>query len=258
MIIDSHLHFGNVVRFNLTEEILLSSMKKYSIDFGLVSNIEAIEYDFDRKPVSIINQYEANLKILQLCKKHPDTLKGLFWIKPVTETLDEKSKKLILENKDVFVGFKAHPYHSQLKVTDRRYTPYFEFASIHNLPFAVHTCIDSWSDCQFLHEVALQYPHVKFIAVHMDLRSDYKKSVEYIKNTPNLYGDTTWVNDGKTVAWILQECGMNKIIFGSDAPIDGVDTYSAYREMIEYLKKSLTPAQWNMVFANNAKNIFKI
>ena len=42
---------------------------------------------------------------------------------------------------------------------------------------------------------------------------------------PNLYGDTTWVSLESTIE-IVKRYGSKKIFFGSDSPIDGVNTYT--------------------------------
>ena len=41
MIIDTHVHIGKMINFDLKEEDVLYSMERYGIDFSLVSDIEA-------------------------------------------------------------------------------------------------------------------------------------------------------------------------------------------------------------------------
>ena len=51
MIVDSHVHIGTIMNFNMTEEQVLYSMQKYGISFSLVSNIECAENDHNMKPI---------------------------------------------------------------------------------------------------------------------------------------------------------------------------------------------------------------
>ena len=53
MIIDSHVHIGNIMNFNMPEEMVLKSMEKYKIHYSLVSNIEASEVDGNRERILI-------------------------------------------------------------------------------------------------------------------------------------------------------------------------------------------------------------
>ena len=48
MVIDSHVHIGKIDKFNMPESMVIESMKKYNIDFSLVSNIEGIEVDCEQ------------------------------------------------------------------------------------------------------------------------------------------------------------------------------------------------------------------
>ncbi|MGH4122877.1 MAG: hypothetical protein ACREV6_08105 [Clostridium sp.] len=57
MKIDSHVHIGKIINFNMQEETVLASMKKYKIDFSLVSNVEAAEVGHDLKPIPKKNQF---------------------------------------------------------------------------------------------------------------------------------------------------------------------------------------------------------
>ena len=72
MIIDSHVHIGKIINFNMPEQIVLESMKKYGIDFSLVSNAEAAEVDQTQKPIPKEHQFaqtELNERLLNLCAK---------------------------------------------------------------------------------------------------------------------------------------------------------------------------------------------
>ncbi len=73
-----------------------------------------------------------------------------------------------------------------------------------------------------LFNAAKANPDINFVAVHMDLDSDSKEAIDCISRLPNLYGDTTWVSV-KTTLRAIEKCGSEKILFGTDNPIDGKD-----------------------------------
>ena len=45
-----------------------------------------------------------------------------------------------------------------------------------------------------------------------------------MKRVSNIYADTAWVNIDKTIR-VLNEIGEDRIMFGSDNPIDGLNTF---------------------------------
>ncbi|OHD15484.1 MAG: hypothetical protein A2086_14825 [Spirochaetes bacterium GWD1_27_9] len=260
MIIDSHVHIGNTVFFETPEDILIKSMKKYKIDFGIVSSLDGCEYDPDLNiidPKVSKSQYEVSLQTLQFVKKYPDMFKGLIWIKPDTESFTKDLENFMLSNKDYICGFKTHPYHSKLAITDKKYAKYLEFADKHNLPFEIHTAKDIYSKSEFVYEVAKDYKNINFIMVHLDLWTDNSNAINLLPKLPNLYGDTTWVST-ESVLKAIKIAGSNKILFGSDSPIDGINTYEKYQDLLKTLKKELSTDDYENVIFKNAKKIFNI
>lgn len=260
MIIDSHTHFGTMDKFNMPAKLLLKSMEKYKIDYSIVSNIESTEFTCELEPIPKkfpSRQLAANEKTLSLLKKYPDKLKGLFWICPNTETFDESIANFILENSKDFVGFKIHPYHSNISIRDYRCEKYLEFAQEHKIPFVVHTASDEMSDVNHLYLTAKKYPAINFVMVHMGLGTDNKKAIDYIAQLDNLYGDTSWVSLESTFR-AVEKCGSHKILFGTDSPIDGIDTYEKYLELIEGLRKKLPTKDFENLMFHNAIKLFKL
>ena len=257
MIVDSHVHISSLPILPMPEDVVLESMKKYAITHAVISNADAIEYDFEHNPIDFVSELDATLATLHFCKSQPTMLRGLAWIKPGSHTTHRELFKLMEENKDLLVGFKFHPYHSKLPVSDPAYVPYLEFANHHAMPVAIHTAPDTWSSSAYIQKIASHYPRISFIAVHMDLRSDHKNSSLLVRDAPNVFGDTTWVDDPNEALELIRLCGADKILFGTDNPIDGLDTYHTYEPMMRYLKNELSTEEYEQVFALNAKRLFK-
>lgn len=118
MLIDTHVHIGEMIGFNMPEEMVLESMKKYNIDYSLVSNIQSAEYDHNLNVIPKelqVSQVESLERSLRFARNNKDKIGVLHWIKPAFEKVDERLENIIKENLDVIFGIKVHPYNSKLQ-----------------------------------------------------------------------------------------------------------------------------------------------
>ena len=264
MIIDSHVHIGNIMNFNMPEEMVLKSMEKYNIDYSLVSNAEASEVDGNQELIPIEfqhSQIETCEKILRFAKNNPKKIGALLWVKPRLEGCTEDFKNLVKENIEWVLGIKIHPYHSKMRFDSLQVQEYIKLAEEYNLPILTHTANDECSNPKLVYEMAKKYKKVNFIMGHMGLGTDNEKAIEYIEKLPNLYGDTAWVEPEHAIK-MIKRCGSEKLLFGTDNPIDGVDTYnhpticSVY--LSEEFKNSLTKEEYENVMYKNAIRLFNL
>lgn len=256
MIIDSHTHIGSIACFHLSEHTLIDSMRRYGIDFAIVSNLEGIEYISPHEKIERqVPQMDLNRKALVFVRAHADILRMLFWIKPNTEGMTEEARSFISANREHIAGLKIHPFHSLLHISDERYLPYLDAAREMRLPIEVHTSFDEYSRPSALHDVAARYPEIDFIMVHMGLGTDNSESIDLIRSLPNLYGDTTWVSPDSAIR-AVRECGSRKILFGTDSPIDGSGTYERYAALLRTFRDQLTAGEAHDVLCGNALRIF--
>lgn len=113
--------------------------------------------------------------------------------------------------------------------------------------------------------MAKKYPNTNFVMVHLGLGSDNKEAIELCKAQKNLYGDTTWVSVKSTLEFI-DKCGSERIMFGSDSPIDGKDTYafnfkgerSLYQEYFGEFKEMISKEDYENIMWRNACRLFSI
>lgn len=260
MIIDSHIHIGKIINFNMPEETVLASMDKYGIDFSLVSNGEAAEVDHEQKPIpkeAQFGQIELNEKLIKFVRSNPDKLGALLWVKPISEGCTKELEKFLVKNKDVIYGIKVHPYHSKISFGSPEVAKYIELARKYSLPVVTHTASDYESSPKVAYEVALKNPDVNFVMVHMGLGTDNEEAIELISKLPNLYGDTTWVTPDKALK-AINICGADKILFGSDSPIDGLDTYIFYKPYFQDMKNLLPKENYEKLMFKNAISLFKL
>lgn len=257
MIIDTHTHIGRSGSLSMKPSDLIKAMGKYKINFSLVSSISACEYDTYHRPIKSLSQIDANTEILNFVKKHPHRLAGLFWIKPNVDGYSNDIEKFMQKNKGAFVGFKSHPYYSMLDVTQEQYKPYFELAQKLKLPFVIHSAFDEYSLPKYVFEIAKKYPDVNMVMVHMGLYTNNKEAIELIKQLPNLYGDTTWVKV-RRLEKAISKLGSEKILFGTDAIVGGIDTYNKYQKTFDLINNHCMPEEAENIYFRNAIKLFNL
>lgn len=227
MIIDTHVHVGSVPQFHMPLEMVLESMEKYKIDYSLISNVEGVEFDEAGNPLPKamqVNQVVLLKETLKLARKYPDKLGILVWIKPYGEVVTEELIRVIEENRDIIFGLKVHPFYSKTAMDDPKLEPYIELAERFAFPIVAHTGGCEEAEPIHVWNAAKKHPNVNFVMVHMGLGTDNREAIRLLKTLPNLYGDTTWVPMESTIE-AVKTAGSGKMLFGSDNPIDGLDTY---------------------------------
>lgn len=268
MIIDAHTHIGTVQNFDMPKEALISSMEKYGIDISITSNCEAVEYDGNHKLLPYFmqtSQENAYQKSIDFARKYPGKIAVMPWVKPHTEGITNELISMIKRNLDVTVGIKVHPFHSFLNFNSPQVEEYIKTVETFNIPILVHTASSKESSCRSVYEMAVKYPKVNFIMGHMGLGTDNSEAVSLIKKQKNLYGDTAWVPVESTVR-AIKECGADKIIFGTDNTIDGIDTLlknksgerSLYQQYFNDLKDILSKEEYDMLMYKNSIKLFNL
>lgn len=268
MIIDTHVHIGKALDFELTPEDVLYSMDRYEIDFSLVSDIEAAEYDGQGNPVPesfIKPQNQIFRETLDFAVRYPERIGVLPWLRISSELPDKEFIELLEKHRSLVYGFKFHPFHSRTAPDDPKLEPIYELAEKYSLPVVSHTGGCEEARSVHLYKAAIKHPKVKFIMVHMDLGTDNSEAIELLGRTDNLYGDTTWVPVKSTLK-AIERWGSGKILFGSDNPIDGRDTYlhnrtgdrSLYQEYFHELRAVLSPWDYDNIMYRNAARVFNI
>lgn len=261
MIIDCHTHIGCINTFHMPAETLLASQKKYNIDFVLTSNIEGTEVNISNEISSTqFSQFEINTKVLNLAKNHSNKIGALVWAKPSTEGCNESFKNLVAKNIHNIYGIKIHPFFSKLPFTDQRIIDYLEFAKKINLPIVTHTSNDIYSHPQLVLAASKIVSGVDIVLYHLGLGTDNDDAINIIRDNNNLYGDVSWVKPEKILK-AIQKCGSNKIMFGTDSPINGIDTYNDvcfYDYCFNELNKDISEIEYNNFMSETSKKVFKI
>lgn len=215
MIIDIHTHCGIVDgKFNMPVKMQLDAMKKYGIDYALISDIEC----------GYGKELAGNRYLLDTVKKYPEKFGGMLWCSGDGNCDIRQFEKLYLENREFVKGLKIHPDISGIRFDDRRFTPYIGLAERYSLPILIHTQETDFSKISYVEDIADKFKDVKFILGHMSLCSDGSEALAAVKKHANIYADTAWVKYG-VVKQAFENGISEKIMFGTDSPIGGLDTY---------------------------------
>lgn len=269
MMIDMHVHIGGEdLGFQMNENMVIEAMDKYGIDFAIVSNGDAGEVDHQQKliPEQLqTSQEDALARTIAFAKKYPGKIGVAVWVKPLTQGMTKELEEMVYANKDIIYAIKLHPYHSHIAPTDERVLPYIELAEKLNVPVISHTGNNADDSPVHLCELAKMFPKVSFIMAHMGLETDNKEALELLGKADNLYGDTAWVPMSTTIK-AIKMYGSKRIMFGSDMPIDGVDTYlhnpkgdrSLYQDYFHELPKLISASAYEDLMYKNALRVFNI
>lgn len=269
-IIDTHVHVSRnpYALFKMPEKWVIGAMDKYNIDFCLVSNGDCAECGHDRvlrDKKSFVSQEDALIADIDFARRYPGRIGLCVWIRPLTQGYSKELEDIIKENRDVVYGMKIHPYHSDTAPDDAKVKPYLDMACKLKLPVVSHTAADDVDSVVRFYNAAKEYPDIPFIMAHMGLETDNKEALKYLGMLDNLYGDTTWVPLSTTLE-AVKLYGSKKIMFGSDLPIDGLDTYwynrkhepSMYREYFDNLYDMIGSEAFNDIMYRNASEMFGI
>lgn len=262
MVIDSHVHIGQFGRFDMKPEYVINSMEKYGIDYSLVSSGVAVEFDEQHNPLPDdweYDQYSANMLTVDFARQNEGKIGVMVWCRPNTEGFNEKFSKLIEYGRSYIKGLKFHPYYSMLPMTALQIEPYLAFAADMALPVIIHSADDEFSQPKFVYEAAKAHPSVNFIMAHIGLGTDNKDAIELIGALPNLYGDTTWVPPESSLT-LVKKYGAQKLLFGTDNPIDGEDTYAHpfYKAYLGNFRELISPDDYELIMHGNAERLFNL
>lgn len=232
-IIDAHAHISSWPTIRATRSLILRSMAKYGISHSLISNCDGAEFPSVGDPNPKMERTIEILKqTLSFHKAHKDRISAAMWIRPYYEQPDDELFNFLKRHRDEVRAMKFHPYEEHLRISSIKLQKWLNLAKILQMPVLVHTAADEYSAVPFIVKVAKAYPELSFVMAHLELCSDNKRAIRAMKKHNNLYADTAWVPLESTLR-VLREVGIDRIMFGTDNPIDGLDTlanpmYRAY------------------------------
>jgi predicted TIM-barrel fold metal-dependent hydrolase len=246
MIIDVHSQLGKhpLFLFEQTLDDILSEMAQYGIDKTFLSSTPKMRFK------------EANDRLAEVVRKHPDKLVGFFNLNPNhPDALPEIDRSLSMGFKGLMLDPEFH-FSMQRPITpgNRLLPPIFEKAVEHGFPILIcipnirvgHGSDNALQMYNGLDELLSRFPEVRTM---VDLF--WPGIVELCRKHPNLYVDSAGASAGR-ISDLVAELGATRLLFGSSSPRYHTGNH---KQTIEWSK--ITPYQRKLILGSNAERIFK-
>jgi predicted TIM-barrel fold metal-dependent hydrolase len=256
MLIDVHAHIGSFQGFEIGEEVLLDNMRRFNIQFALVSNLDGANLNLTRN----LDESRANQATFDFVQRSQNRVRGLLWARP-NDGSAENLEKFLKSNDGTFVGIKFHPEFNQFTADDARVDPYLLLCEKYHLVAVFHSGrANSNSDPEKIYAIARRHPNVPFVLYHMGFFASHERAIHVAalsrqRHDALLYLETAQV-EPSAVLDAIKELGSDAILFGTDATYYGREHYSKYEKLLQELRKNLSAEDYYKVTAGNAIRLF--
>ncbi|MBL8148727.1 MAG: amidohydrolase family protein [Blastocatellia bacterium] len=256
-LIDIHAHIGKFKGFDLSTENLITNLKENYVRYALISNIDGADLP---GTTANLDEVTINEETARVCAANPQ-LKPVAWAKPGAKGASADNIEPFLRDKK-FLAIKFHPDFNHFSPKSSSVAPYLKLCEKYKVPALFHCGKTANSNPQVLYEVARQYPTVPFVFFHMGFGTDHEDAIAIAKtakqkNDAIIYLETSQA-DLVSIQEALEAVGPERIVFGSDATYFGRYHYDFYYKMINALKYSLKPEEFQLIIRNNALKLFRI
>jgi amidohydrolase family protein len=188
----------------------------------------------------------------------------LVWVRPGDTELDEVRARLDAGA----VGLKLHPTVDGYPADDPALDPYIAVAQQAGCPVACHSAPGE-ADPDHIRRLAQRFSSVPIIMYHTYLGPDEgrRRAAAHVREQPNLYLETSWCRSDVVIG-LVGEVGADRVLFGSDASIDGpahycrhppnVEGRETYNDGLLALVRALGPHAARAVMGDNARRLFRL
>ena len=188
----------------------------------------------------------------------------LVWVRPGDTELEEVRGRL----ETGAVGLKLHPTVDGYPAHDSALDPYIAIAEEKGCPVACHSAPGE-ADPDNIRRLAERFPAVPFILYHTYLgpHEGRRRAAAHVREQSNLHLETSWCR-ADVVIRLVGEVGAGRVLFGSDASIDGPTHYDRHPPNVEgretynagllTLVEALGPDAARAVMGDNARRLFRL
>ena len=211
MIVDVHAHVGftKYVGDTLNAERILKIMDQSGIDKAVLL------------PALSTGRPLSGQQMAEEVRKAPDRLVAFAAVNPKEQDAVDKFEDAVVNYGAR--GLKIHPTFQAIPADDEVWVyPLVEKARELKVPVMIHSGEGPYALPWQIGLVAMDFPDVTIIMAHMGLNSiSYTEgAIKMAKKAPNLILETTGVVYDNPITKACQAIGADRVIFGSDAPIN--------------------------------------
>jgi len=272
-IIDAHLHFGKEAYFDEIARAahhennaahLLAQYEQHGIEAGIVMGNEPLSDTACRYPDKLY--YCVGVHGLRL--EH-STTQAAADIHRRCELLEKHLRR------SECVGIKLYPGYDFYYIHDDALAPLYALAAKYEKPVAVHTGLTAMAQARLkyshplvMDEAAAKFPKVQFVMCHFG-EPWFTDAAAVIEKNPNVAADLSGMLEGKIPdfpaflkqkhfyisqlrGWMEYLSRYDRFLFGTDWPLANLGDY------IAFTKALLPEEEWEKVFYENAKRIYRL
>jgi hypothetical protein len=189
-------------------------------------------------------------------------LNRLVWVRPGGPEPDDVRRRLAAGA----VGLKLHPSYDEYPADVPGLDPFLEVAAEAGVPVTVHTAPGP-SDPDLIRKLAERFPQVPFVLYHtfLGLPEGRRRAARHAQQLANLYLETSWCRADE-VRRLIDEVGDDRVLFGSDAAVDGpvhfvrqppnVEMVETYNDGLLDLARTLPSATLRALLEDNTRRLF--
>jgi uncharacterized protein (TIGR03086 family) len=191
-------------------------------------------------------------------------LTRLVWVSPGGPGPDDVRRRLA----DGAVGLKLHPSFDEFPADSPGLDPVLQVAAEAGVPVTVHTAPGP-SDPDLIRRLAERFPQVPFVLYHTFLGppEGRRRAARHAQQLANLYLETSWCRSAEVLR-LIDEVGADRVLFGSDAAVDGpvhfvrsppnIEMVENYNESLLILARQLPPETTRALLAENTRRLFRL
>lgn len=225
-------------------DALLEEMQASGVDHALIQSVATTPHQ-----VSSINRFIAATVSANPC------FTGLGTLHPDSADLTADVEEILSLG---LKGVKLHPDIQRFRVDDPRCLKIYELCQRAGLVILMHTGDSRYdnSNPNRLLPVLKAFPHLTVIGGHLGGYSVWDEASCAYAGLPNFYVDTSssifalGVDRAKE---IILRYGFDHVLFGTDYPM-----YCARDELAYLLEMGFAEAEYEKIFSQNARHLFKL
>lgn len=249
-ILDVHVHIGSDQERQYTPGDALQRMDAMGIGQAVISPV--LSYPL---PLGVESSRRQNDRIAGLLREYPDRfVRGLGVVDP------RHGKAALPEVDRIFGELGLHGLAFSNDLTGLTFDnpvmmEFMERAARYERPVVLaYTSQYSVLEAPYmLRKAAERFPSISFISASSMKDTTHSNCSRYLAaSLPNVYLDIANIHPLMTpVEWAIRDCGVEKVVFGSNIPFC---EFSAEQAMVE--AADITPRQKEQIYWSNAARIF--